>query len=169
MNGLNYIITRHSQLIWVVGVFNGERVVFPIFFTIPSGVSIDGESVLLIGGEGVSNPIPDVIVPADNDLSFGSGGSNADAVRLLHRGPGVADTVIYGPTSDDGIAENTDGWTDDLGDVHPLLQNRVREHHYLEEWMVLIRMIMVWILFESLCFALVIPILLLLVKAEILK
>ena len=86
-------------------------------FTIPSGVSIDGESVLLIGGEGVSNPIPDVTVPIDNDFSFGSGGSNADAVRLLHCGPGVADTVIYGPTSDDGIAENTDGWTDDLGDV----------------------------------------------------
>ena len=32
MNGLNYIITRNSQLIWVVGVFNGERVVFPIFY-----------------------------------------------------------------------------------------------------------------------------------------
>ena len=86
-------------------------------FTIPSGVSIDGESVLLIGGEGVSNPVPDVIVPVDNDFSFGSGGSNADAVRLLHCGPGVADTVIYGPTSDDDIAENTDGWTDDLGNV----------------------------------------------------
>ena len=55
------------------------------------------------------------------------------------------DTVIYGPASDDGIAENTDDWTDDLGIIHQLLQNRVREPHYLEEWMVLIRMIMVWI------------------------
>ena len=76
---------------------------------------IQGQSVLLIGGRGVSNPIPDVIVPADNDLSFGSGGSNADAVRLLHCGPGVADTVIYGPSLEDGTGENTDEWLDDLG------------------------------------------------------
>ena len=30
----------------------------------------------LIGGEGVSNPYPDVVVP-DDGFSFGSGGSNA--------------------------------------------------------------------------------------------
>ena len=38
-----------------------------------------------------------------------------DSLRLLHCGPGVSDTVIYGPTSDDGLAENTDEWLDDDG------------------------------------------------------
>ena len=68
MNGLNYIITPTQpvdlggwSIQWGTSSFSNS-------FTIPSGVSIDGESVLLIGGEGVSNPIPDVIVPADNDL-----------------------------------------------------------------------------------------------------
>jgi hypothetical protein len=42
--------------------------------------------------------------------------SNADALRLLHCGPGVADTVVYGP-SENGIATNPDMILDDTETV----------------------------------------------------
>ncbi len=91
---------------WGTSSFSSE-------FVMPS-VSIPANGYLLLGGEAVSDT--DVVVPANSDLAMGSGSSNADAIRLLHCGPGVADTVIYGP-SDDGVGDNTDGWEDDDGIV----------------------------------------------------
>ncbi|MEC7985601.1 MAG: lamin tail domain-containing protein, partial [Myxococcota bacterium] len=84
-------------------------------FVIPQGTSIAPNSHILIGGENVEGA--DVVVPEEDDLSMGAASSNADALRLLHCGPGVADTVIYGPSDDDGIAENTDEWEDDGGNI----------------------------------------------------
>ena len=85
-------------------------------YTVPQGNAVGPNEFFLIGGEGVSNPYPDVTVP-DDGFSFGSGGSNADSVRLLHCGPGVSDTVIYGPSLEDGAADNEDEWVDDLGAI----------------------------------------------------
>ena len=95
------------SLQWGTSSFSSE-------FVIPNGVTIGGGDYLVIGGEGVLQA--DVVVPADSDLTMGSGGSNADAIRLTCGG-GVADTVIYGPTDDSGIAENNDEWVDDNGNV----------------------------------------------------
>ena len=81
-------------------------------FVIPEGL-IPANGYILIGGEGVLDA--DIMVPADNDLSMGSASSSGDALRLLHCGPGISDTVIYGPTSDEGTAENTDEWQEDDG------------------------------------------------------
>ena len=50
------------------------------------------------------------------DLKMGAAGSNADALRLLHCGPGVSDVVVYGP-SEDGVSENSDGWTNEAGAI----------------------------------------------------
>jgi len=69
---------------------------------------------LVIGGEGV--PEAQVVVPVESDLSLGSGSSNADGIRLTCGG-GVADTVIYGPSDENGVAENTDDWLDDNGNI----------------------------------------------------
>ena len=81
-------------------------------FIIPEG-TILANGYILIGGEGVDGA--DIVVPADEDLSMGAASSSGDALRLLHCGPGVSDTVIYGPTSDDGLAENPDEWQEDDG------------------------------------------------------
>ena len=81
-------------------------------FSIPTDTFIEANGFIIIGGEGVEGA--DVVAPADDDLSMGAASSNADSLRLLHCGPGVSDTVIYGPTTD-GIAENTDEWEDDNG------------------------------------------------------
>jgi hypothetical protein len=77
-------------------------------YTISTEISIPANGFLLIGGEGVSEA--DIVVPAESDLSLGSASSNTDALRLLHCGPGVSDTVIYG-------SDNEDEWEDDLGFV----------------------------------------------------
>jgi hypothetical protein len=82
-------------------------------FMIPEGSIIAANGYLLIGGESVSDA--DVIAPADEDISMGAASSSGDALRLLHCGPGVSDTVIYGPTSEEGVAENTDEWEEDDG------------------------------------------------------
>ena len=82
-------------------------------FTLPSGTT-DGNGFLLIGGEYVENA--DVTVPLDGDLDMTLASSNADGLRLLHCGPGVADTVIYGP-SENGIADNPDELLDDNEDI----------------------------------------------------
>ena len=81
-------------------------------FVIPEG-TISANGYILIGGESVTGA--DVVVPADEDLSMGAASSSGDALRLLHCGPGISDTVIYGPTSDEGVAENTDEWQEDDG------------------------------------------------------
>jgi hypothetical protein len=78
--------------------------------TLPAGTMIDGNGYLLVGGEYVENA--DVITPLSNDFDMTLASSNADGLRLLHCGPGVADTVIYGP-SEDGIANNPDELLDD--------------------------------------------------------
>ena len=83
-------------------------------FTIPSGTIIDGNGFLLIGGEYVENA--DVTVPLSGDLDMTLASSNADGLRLLHCGPSVADTVIYGP-SDNGVADNPDELLDDNEDI----------------------------------------------------
>ena len=83
-------------------------------FTLPSGTMIDGNGFLLIGGEYVESA--DVTVPLEGDLDMTLASSNADGLRLLHCGPGVADTVIYG-TSDNGIADNPDELLDDNEDI----------------------------------------------------
>ena len=56
------------------------------------------------------NPVPDVVLSSDQDFTFGSASSNSDAVRLVHCGFGVADTVVYGEP-------NSDLWLDDSGNV----------------------------------------------------
>ena len=83
-------------------------------FTIPFGTTIAGNGFLLIGGEYVANA--DVTVPLSGDLDMTLASSNADGLRLLHCGPGVADTVIYGP-SDNGLADNPDELLDDNEDI----------------------------------------------------
>ena len=83
-------------------------------FAIPAGTMIDGNGFLLIGGEYVESA--DVTVPLSEDLDMTLASSNADGLRLLHCGPGVADTVIYGP-SDNGIADNPDELLDDNEDI----------------------------------------------------
>ena len=83
-------------------------------FVIPSGTTIDGNGFLLIGGEYVENV--DVTVPLSGDLDMTLASSNADGLRLLHCGPGVADTVVYGP-SENGLADNPDELLDDNEDI----------------------------------------------------
>ena len=83
-------------------------------FVIPSGTTIAGNGFILIGGEYVEDA--DVTVPLSNDLDMTLASSNADGLRLLHCGPGVADTVIYGP-SDNGLADNPDELLDDNEDM----------------------------------------------------
>jgi hypothetical protein len=84
-------------------------------FLIPEGAVIPANGYLLIGGEGVVGA--DVVASADEDISMGAASSSGDALRLLHCGPGISDTVIYGPTSEEGIAENTDEWEEDDGAI----------------------------------------------------
>lgn len=84
-------------------------------YTIEDEHWIEAGGFIVVGGESVG--VADIVVPLENDLSLGAASSNADALRLLHCGPGLADTVIYGPSDDDGFAENTDGWLDDDGVV----------------------------------------------------
>ena len=81
-------------------------------FVIPEG-TISANGYILIGGEGVMGA--DIVASADDDLSMGAASSSGDALRLLHCGPGISDTVIYGPTSDEGVAENPDEWQEDDG------------------------------------------------------
>jgi hypothetical protein len=73
-------------------------------YDFPAGTTIAPGAFLLVGGEAV----PDADLTAS--LSLGNAGSSGDAVRLLHCGGGVADTVVYGP-------DNVDGWIDDSGDA----------------------------------------------------
>ena len=82
-------------------------------FTIEDEYWISAGDYVVVGGESVAEA--DIVVPEDSDLSLGAASSNADSLRLLHCGPGVSDTVIYGPSNDDGTAENTDEWLDDDG------------------------------------------------------
>jgi hypothetical protein len=76
-------------------------------FILPPGTTIPAGGFLVVGGDMV--PEADVVVPEEDDIAMGAASSSPDAVRLLHCGPGLSDTVIYGP--DD--AENSDEWTDD--------------------------------------------------------
>lgn len=78
---------------------------------IPQGTTIAGNGFLVVGGEDVAEA--DVIVLEADDITMGAASSSPDAVRLLHCGPGLADTVIYGPL--DG--ENSDEWTDDNEEI----------------------------------------------------
>ncbi|MEC8380505.1 MAG: lamin tail domain-containing protein [Myxococcota bacterium] len=82
-------------------------------FTIEEEYWIPAGGHIVIGGESVAEA--DIVVSAENDLSLGAASSNADSLRLLHCGPGVSDTVIYGPSNEDGTADNTDEWIDDDG------------------------------------------------------
>jgi len=82
--------------------------------SLPS-VSIQANGYLLIGGTGV--PDADVVASSENDIDMGSGSSNSDALRLIHCGPGVADTVVFGPSDEAGVAKNTDSWLDDDGSI----------------------------------------------------
>ena len=75
-------------------------------FAIPTGTTIEAGEHLLIGGLYVEGA--DVVMDKSDDFGMGASSSNADAVQLMHCGPGVADTVIYG-------ASNDDGWIDDTG------------------------------------------------------
>ncbi|MFT5682119.1 MAG: hypothetical protein ACI8RZ_003037 [Myxococcota bacterium] len=75
-------------------------------YAIPAGTTIEAGDYMLIGGiyvEGV-----DLVLDKSDDFAMGASSSNADAVQLMHCGPGVADTVVYGN-------ENEDGWIDDTG------------------------------------------------------
>ncbi len=83
-------------------------------FALPAGTMIDANGFLLIGGEYVENA--DVTVPLSGDLDMTLASSNADGLRLLHCGPGVADTVVYGP-SENGMANNPDELLDDNEDI----------------------------------------------------
>ncbi|MFT4979377.1 MAG: hypothetical protein ACI8S6_005287 [Myxococcota bacterium] len=80
-------------------------------FLIPADTFIAAGGFLVIGGESV--PEADVVVPADDDLAMGAASSSPDALRLLHCGPGLSDTVIYGPLG----GENSDEWIDDSGEI----------------------------------------------------
>lgn len=80
-------------------------------FILPEGSTIPAGGFLVVGGSLV--PGADVVVPEEDDIAMGAASSSPDAVRLLHCGPGLSDTVIYGP--DD--AENSDEWTDDSGAI----------------------------------------------------
>ena len=82
-------------------------------FTIEDEYWISAGGYIVVGGESVAEA--DIVVPEDSDLSLGAASSNADSLRLLHCGLSVSDTVIYGPSNDDGTAENTDEWLDDDG------------------------------------------------------
>ena len=83
-------------------------------FALPAGTMIDANGFLLIGGEYVETA--DVTVPLSGDLDMTLASSNADGLRLLHCGPGVADTVVYGP-SDEGVANNPDELLDDNEEI----------------------------------------------------
>lgn len=69
--------------------------------SIPAGTTISAGGFVLIGGDLVSNT--DI---TSNDLDMTLASSNGDAVRLLHCGPGVADTVIYGNNNDDEFLDD---------------------------------------------------------------
>ncbi len=71
---------------------------------LPDDTMIDAGGYLVIGGK--KSGVADVIA----SLSLGNASSSADALRLVHCGPGTADTVIYGD-------KNTDEWLDDFGEV----------------------------------------------------
>jgi hypothetical protein len=88
--------------------YSGGEIVIP-------DVVIEANGHTLIGGIFVENA--DVVTPLENDLDMTLASSNVDALRLLHCGPGVADTVIYGPTDDDGFADNPDEILDDSGEI----------------------------------------------------
>jgi hypothetical protein len=75
-------------------------------FSIPAGTTIEAGGYLLLGGIYVEGA--DIVLDKSEDFSMGASSSNADAVQLMHCGPGVADTVIYGD-------DNEDGWIDDTG------------------------------------------------------
>ena len=90
------------ELQWGTSSYSGT-------FRLPEGTVISAGGFLVIGGVLVAEA--DVVVPKDADLAMGAATSSLDAVRLLHCGPGLADTVIYGP---DG-ADNAEEWTDDSG------------------------------------------------------
>lgn len=83
-------------------------------FALPAGTMIDANGFLLIGGEYVETA--DVTVPLSGDLDMTLASSNADGLRLLHCGPGIADTVVYGP-SDEGVANNPDELLDDNEEI----------------------------------------------------
>ena len=71
---------------------------------LPAGTNIPANGFLLVGGELVENA--DVVTPLDNDFDMTLANSNGDALRLLHCGPGVADTVVYGSNNDDGFLDD---------------------------------------------------------------
>ena len=79
--------------------------------SIPAGYSIPAGGLFVVGGQEVASA--DYKVPEEDDIAMGAAGSSPDGLRLLHCGPGLSDTVIYGPA--DG--ENSDEWTDDSGAV----------------------------------------------------
>ena len=83
-------------------------------FALPVGTMIDANGFLLIGGEYIETA--DVTVPLTADLDMTLASSNADGLRLLHCGPGVADTVVYGP-SEEGMADNLDELLDDNEEI----------------------------------------------------
>ncbi|RME23865.1 MAG: lamin tail domain-containing protein [Deltaproteobacteria bacterium] len=71
---------------------------------LPAGTVIDPGGYLVVGGK--KSGVADVIA----SLSLGNASSSADAVRLVHCGPGTADTVVYGD-------DNSDEWKDDSGEI----------------------------------------------------
>ena len=87
------------ELKWGTSSYSGS-------YAFPSGTTIAAGEHLLIGGVYVDGA--DLSLSKDDDFSMGAASSNADAVQLMHCGPGVADTVIYG-------SNNDDGWIDDTG------------------------------------------------------
>jgi len=87
---------------WGTSSYSGNAV-------LPEGTTIGAGDFLVLGGELVTEA--DIIVSESDDITIGTASSTPDAVQLLHCGPGVADTVVYGGVG----ADNTDGWLDDSG------------------------------------------------------